>query len=45
VVKFAAKAFEPVDESARATLLIDAESLEQVVKQHKVLPGLRLPSR
>jgi hypothetical protein len=44
-VKFAGKAFEPVDESTKATLLIDAESLEQVAKQHKVLPGLRLPSK
>jgi hypothetical protein len=44
-VKFLGKSFEPVDESTRATLLIDAESLEQVAKQHTVLPGLRLPSR
>ena len=44
-VRFMNKAFEPVEDSTKATLLIDAESLEQVAKQHKVLPGLRLPSK
>lgn len=44
-VKFLGKAFEAVDDTARATLMIDSESLDQVVKQRKVLPGLRLPTR
>lgn len=44
-VKFLGKAFDAVDDTARATLMIDAESLDQVVKQRKVLPGLRLPSK
>ncbi|MFT3774524.1 MAG: DNA-directed RNA polymerase [Minicystis sp.] len=44
-VPFMGKSFDPVDETASATLLIDAESLEQVRKQRKVLPGLRLPSK
>jgi len=44
-VPFMGKSFDAVDETSNATLLIDAESLEQVVKQRKVLPGLRLPSK
>jgi hypothetical protein len=44
-VGFMGKRFDAVDETSNATLLIDAQSLERVVKQHKVLPGLRLPSR
>lgn len=44
-VPFMGKKFDPVEETTNATLLIDAQSLEQVVRQHKVLPGLRLPSR
>lgn len=44
-VPFMGKSFEALDETANATLLIDAESLEQVRKQRKVLPGLRLPSK
>jgi hypothetical protein len=44
-VKFLGRAFDAVDDTARATLMIDAESLDQVVKQRKVLPGLRLPSK
>lgn len=44
-VPFLGKHFDPMEETTSATLLIDAESLEQVVKQRKVLPGLRLPSR
>jgi hypothetical protein len=44
-VGFMGKRFDAVDETSQATLLIDAQSLERVVKQHKVLPGLRLPSR
>jgi hypothetical protein len=44
-VRFLGKAFDPVDDSVKATLLIDAESLEQIRKQQKVLPGLRLQSK
>ncbi|APR84581.1 Hypothetical protein A7982_09930 [Minicystis rosea] len=44
-VPFMGKRFDPLDETSSATLLIDAESLEQVRKQRKVLPGLRLPSK
>jgi hypothetical protein len=44
-VKFLGKSFDAVEDTARAQLLIDAESLDQVVKQRKVLPGLRLPSK
>lgn len=39
------KLFEPVEETSQAHLLIDAESLEEVVESRKVLPGVRLPSR
>jgi hypothetical protein len=44
-VKFLGRPFDAVEDTARATLMIDAESLDQVVKQRKVLPGLRLPSK
>jgi hypothetical protein len=44
-VKFMGKSFDAVEDTARAELLIDAESLDQVVKQRKVLPGLRLTSK
>jgi hypothetical protein len=44
-VPFMGKRFDPVDETTQTTLLIDAQSLEQVVRQRKVLPGLRLPNR
>ena len=44
-VPFMGKSFDPVDETSSATLLIDAESLEQVRKQRKVLPGLRLSNK
>jgi hypothetical protein len=44
-VKFLGKTFDAVDDTAQATLLIDAQSLDQVVKQRTVLPGLRLPSK
>lgn len=44
-IPFMGKSFEGVEETPKVTLMIDAESLEQVVKKHKVLPGLRLPSR
>jgi hypothetical protein len=44
-VKFMGKLFEAVADTRSATLLIDAESLDQAVKQRKVLPGLTLPTR
>lgn len=44
-VPFMGKRFDAVDDTSNATLLIDAESLEQVRKQRKVLPGLRLSSK
>ena len=42
---FQGRLFEAVEDSLRAHLLIDAESLEEVVEERKVLPGVRLPSR
>jgi hypothetical protein len=44
-VSFQGKVFAAVEESLQAHLLIDAESLEEVVENRKVLPGVRLPSR
>lgn len=44
-VTFMGKSFDAVDDTASAGLLIDAQSLEQVVKRRKVLPGLLLPSK
>ena len=41
-VPFQGTQFGAVDDSARAHLLIDAETLEQVVENRKVLPGVRL---
>lgn len=43
-ITYQGKDFEVVEDSARAHLLIDGESLKAVVKKNKVLPGLRLPS-
>jgi hypothetical protein len=43
-VRFLGRTFSAEGDTAGATLMIDAESLDQVVKQRKVLPGLRLPS-
>jgi hypothetical protein len=43
-VKFLGRAFDASGDTASAALMIDAESLDQVVKQHKVLPGVLLPS-
>jgi hypothetical protein len=43
-VSFLGRAWDAIDETPEASLLIDAESLNRVVKQHKVLPGLRLPN-
>jgi hypothetical protein len=44
-VRFLGKWFDAVEESPKATLMIDAESLDQVVKQRTVLGGLKLPSK
>jgi hypothetical protein len=44
-VKFLGKPFDAVDDTSAASLLIDAEALDHVVKQRKVLPGLRLSTR
>jgi hypothetical protein len=44
-VNFGGKAFDAIDDSAQAHLLIDADTLKQVVQNHKVLPGIRLPSK
>jgi hypothetical protein len=44
-ITYQGKDFEVVDESSKAHLLIDGESLKAVVKKNKVLPGLRLPSK
>jgi hypothetical protein len=44
-VRFQTKDFEAVEESFQAHLMIDAESLDEVVKNRKVLPGLRLPNK
>jgi hypothetical protein len=43
-VKFLGRVFSAEGDTAGATLMIDAESLDQVVKRRKVLPGLRLSS-
>ncbi|MEO7332182.1 MAG: DNA-directed RNA polymerase [Minicystis sp.] len=43
-ISYQGKDFEVVDESSKAHLLLDGESLKAVVKKNKVLPGLRLPS-
>jgi len=44
-VAFGGKPFDAVDESAQAFLMIDSDTLKEVVKTRKVLPGIRLPSR
>ena len=44
-VTFMGKSFDAVEDTANAGLLIDSESLQQVVKRRKVLPGLLLPSK
>lgn len=44
-VNFQGRVFEAVEDSLKAHLMIDAESLEEVVEERKVLPGVRLPSR
>lgn len=44
-VPFMGKSFDAVEDASKATLMIDAESLQQVVRKHKVLPGLLLPRK
>ncbi len=44
-VIFQGKTFEAVGDSLRAHLMIGGESFEETVKQHKTLPGMRLPSK
>lgn len=44
-VNFGGKPFDAIDDSAQAHLLIDSDTLKQVVQNHKVLPGIRLPSK
>ncbi len=44
-VVFQGKTFEAVGDSLQAHLLIGGESFEEVVKQNKTLPGMRLPNR
>jgi len=44
-VTFQGKPFDAVEDSAQASLMIDSDTLKEVVKNHKVLPGIRLPSR
>ncbi len=44
-VKFLGKVFDAADDTSTASLLIDAQSLDQVVKQRTVLPGLRLSTK
>ncbi|AUX39867.1 DNA-directed RNA polymerase [Sorangium cellulosum] len=44
-VRYQGKLFSAIDDSLRAHLLIDADSLEEVVERRTVLPGVRLPGR
>ncbi len=44
-INFQSKLFDAVEDTAQAHLLIDADTLKEVVKNRKVLPGIRLPSR
>jgi hypothetical protein len=44
-VIFQGKTFEAVGDSLTAHLMIGGESFEETVKQHKTLPGMRLPSK
>jgi hypothetical protein len=44
-VSYQGKLFSAIDESLKAHLLIDADSLEEVVEDRKVLPGVRLSDR
>lgn len=42
-VRYEGKAFDLIDSSNESYLMIDAESLNRIVKNRKVLKGLRLP--
>ncbi|MEP7126702.1 MAG: DNA-directed RNA polymerase, partial [Byssovorax sp.] len=44
-VVFQGKTFDAVGDSATAHLMIGGESFEETVKQHKTLPGMRLPTK
>ena len=44
-VAFGGKPFDAVEDSAQAFLMIDSDTLKEVVKNRKVLPGIRLPTR
>lgn len=44
-VRFQTREFEAVEESFQAHLMIDADTLDEVVKNRKVLKGLRLPNK
>jgi hypothetical protein len=44
-VTFQGKSFSAIEDSLQAHLLIDAESLEEVVENRTVLPGVRLPGQ
>ena len=44
-VAFQGKIFEAIEDTLKAHLLIDAESLEEVVQSRKVLSGVRLSDR
>ena len=44
-VVFQGKTFEAVGDSLQAHLMIGGESFEETVKQHKTLPGMRLPTK
>jgi hypothetical protein len=44
-VIFQGKTFEAVGDSLQAHLMIGGESFEETVKQHKTLPGMRLPTK
>lgn len=41
-ITFQTKSFDAIDDSFKAHLMIDSDTLEDVVKNRKVLPGLRL---
>ena len=43
IIDFAGFQYSAINESYKATLLIDAESLNTVVKNRRVLPGIEVP--
>lgn len=44
-VRFQTREFEAVEDSFQAHLMIDSDTLDEVVENRKVLKGLRLPSK